>query len=86
MRKKKVLLLSLAVVAGLALAAGIAMVVMIGPSNVIGMLRYDIRRPGDYVVGDVAPDVTLVTLDGERVRLAERFGARPTVLVFGSFT
>ncbi|HEY3204361.1 MAG TPA: hypothetical protein VGL03_11945 [Thermoanaerobaculia bacterium] len=69
------------------LAAGGFTVMVGGPRNVIGMLRYDQRREGDLKVGDRAPDVTLVSLDGKtRVRLAEEIGGRPTVLVFGSFT
>jgi hypothetical protein len=35
----------------------------------------------------VAPDVTLHVVDGAgTVRIAQRIGARPLVLVFGSFT
>jgi hypothetical protein len=86
MTVKKKLVLAAAAVGGLALAAGIAMVVMIGPRNVIGMLRYDQREEGRYVVGDAAPDVGLLTLEGTPVRLAQHFGERPTVIVFGSFT
>ena len=86
MTVKKKLLLAAAVVGGLALVAGIVMVFMIGPRNVVGMLRYDQREEGRLKVGDPAPDVALVTLDGQPTRLAERFGAKPTVIVFGSFT
>ena len=86
MTTKKKLWIAAAVVGGLALAAGIAMVVMIGPKNVIGMLRYDIRKEGKFKVGDKAPDVALLGLDGAPVRLASRFGPRPTVIIFGSFT
>jgi hypothetical protein len=58
-----------------------------GPRNLIGMLRYDQRREGDLKVGDRAPDVALLSLDGKTpVRLASRLGGRPTVLIFGSFT
>jgi hypothetical protein len=58
-----------------------------GPRNLIGMIRYDQREEGTLKVGDKAPDVALLELDGKTpVRLAERLGARPTVLVFGSFT
>ena len=85
-RTKKILLWSGVAVVGLAVAAGVAMVVMIGPRNVIGMLRYDIREEGKFKVGDKAPDVALVALDGTPVQLASRFGTRPTVIVFGSFT
>ena len=37
----------------------------IGPRNVIGMLRYDQRKEGSLKVGDPAPDVSLVSLDGK---------------------
>jgi hypothetical protein len=86
MKMKKKLLLAASILGGLAVIAGIAMVVMIGPNNVIGMLRYDIRKEGKYKVGDKAPDVELVSLEGQPVHLAERFGTKPTVLIFGSFT
>jgi hypothetical protein len=71
----------------LVLAAAAFVVAKIGPSNVIGMLRYDTRREGALRVGSVAPDVTLHVVDGAgTVRIAQRIGARPLVLVFGSFT
>jgi hypothetical protein len=72
---------------GLVLGAGAFMVYKIGPSNLWGMLRYDQREEGTLVVGDVAPDVALVGLDGtSRVNLHERLEGKPLVLVFGSFT
>jgi hypothetical protein len=77
------ILLAAGVVVGLVIIAGVAYV---GPRNVVGMLRYDIRKQGDYKVGDRAPDVTLLSLDGAAARLGDRLGARPAVLVFGSFT
>lgn len=86
MTTKKKLLLAAAIAGGLAVIAGAVMVFMIGPRNVIGMLRYDSRAEGRFKVGDPAPDVELVSLDGRSVRLAEHFGASPTVLIFGSFT
>lgn len=71
------------VVLGLAVAA----LVMIGPRNLWGMLLYDQRRDGDLRVGDQAPDVLLTALDGStRVRLSDRIGERPLVLIFGSYT
>lgn len=83
--KKKMLwvggVLGLAVV-----AAGGWMVYRIGPGNVIGMLRYDQREEGDLKVGDPAPDVVLAALDGGEVRLRDRIGGKPVVLVFGSYT
>lgn len=58
-----------------------------GLNNAWGILRYDQREEGHLKVGDRAPDVTLLALDGtSRVRLHERLGARPLVLVFGSYT
>jgi hypothetical protein len=67
-------------------AAGVTYMIG-GPRNLIGMLRYDQRREGDLKVGDRAPDVTLLSLDGKtRVPLSTRLGERPTVLIFGSFT
>ena len=68
-------------------AAGAAIVFSFGPRNIIGMLRYDQRREGDLNVGDAAPDVPLVGLDGAaEVRLRDHIGPRPLVLVFGSYT
>lgn len=71
----------------LGLAAAAIVVVRIGPRNIVGMIRYDRRREGSLQVGDRAPDVRLLTLDGKTpVRLADRLGGRPSVIVFGSFT
>ncbi len=81
MWKKIVLALVALVVLG-----AIAQIAIIGPRNVVGMILYDEREEGTLKVGDKAPDVELVTLDGKRVRLAERLDAKPAVLIFGSFT
>ena len=65
-------------------AAGVA---MIGPRNLIGMLRYDQRREGALVVGDAAPDVELLERDGRTsAHLRDFIGPKPLVLVFGSYT
>jgi hypothetical protein len=67
-------------------AAGAA-VAWIGPRNVIGMLRYDLRKDGVLKVGDLAPDVELNALDGvRRENLSDHMGDRPLLLIFGSFT
>jgi hypothetical protein len=81
---KKILLGLVAAVALLAIFA----VWKIGPKNVYGLARYGTqRREGDLKIGDRAPDVSLVSLDGKsRIRLAEWTGGRPRVLVFGSYT
>jgi hypothetical protein len=85
MRLWKKLLIGLGLAALLALGAFTYMVG--GPRNLIGMLRYDQRQEGTLKVGDRAPDVGLLALDGTTpVKLSERLGGKPTVLVFGSFT
>ncbi len=64
-----------------------AAIAWIGPRNLLGLWRYDIRREGSYRVGDPAPDVPLVEPLGEQtVSLKERHRGRPLVLIFGSFT
>jgi len=71
----------------LLLAGAGSVVYSIGPRNLIGMIRYDQRREGRLRVGDRAPDVELVGLDGaRRIHLREFVGGRPLVLVFGSYT
>jgi hypothetical protein len=82
MRKKIVLGLGSFAVLG----AAVFVFFVIGPRNAWGMLRYDTRVEGSLQVGDKAPDLELVTLDGQRVHMAERLGSKPTVLIFGSFT
>lgn len=71
------------VLAGLLISA----LIRIGPRNVWGMLRYDTRREGGLRIGDDAPDVVLTDLDGTTaVHLKQAMGARPLVLIFGSYT
>jgi hypothetical protein len=59
------------------------------PKDVYGMVRYALphMHRGTLKVGSDAPDARLVALDGEsRFHIRERTGARPLVIVFGSFT
>ena len=54
-----------------------------------GMLRYAIPRmgQGEVKVGDKAPEVELISTDGDaRLHLRDKIGARPLVLIFGSYT
>jgi len=84
--KRALQIVSLAAVL-IILGVGGFMLAMMGPHDTWGLLRYDQRQEGTLNVGDRAPDVALVGLDGaSRVHLAERFGGRPLVLTFGSFT
>ena len=77
----------LLVVGALAVVLAVVAVVMIGPRNVIGMMRYDKREEGKLHIGDRAPDVRLTGLDGTTpVTLREHMGSKPLVLVFGSYT
>jgi hypothetical protein len=76
-----------AVLGALVVAAAVAASLTIGPRNLIGMLLYDQRREGDLKVGDRAPDVPLVSLDGSTgARLADHMDGKPLILIFGSYT
>ena len=70
------------VFAGLCFMAG-------SPRDVYGMVRYAFphMHRGKLHPGDDAPDVRLLALDGSSYfHLRERTGARPLVLIFGSYT
>lgn len=79
-----------AILAGILVAAFVGLSIMAGgPRDVYGLLRYALphMHRGTLHPGDAAPDVNLVALDGvSRFHLRERIGARPLVVVFGSFT
>ncbi|MFZ0431254.1 MAG: hypothetical protein WBS18_05460 [Candidatus Acidiferrales bacterium] len=60
-----------------------------GPRDVYGFLRYALPqwRRGDLKVGDRAPDARLYAIDGQApFYLHDRIGARPLILIFGSYT
>ena len=49
--------------------------------------EYDIRSEGLLQVGDLAPDVELLTTDGsEPRRISELYADKALVLTFGSYT
>ena len=49
--------------------------------------EYDIRTEGSLRVGDLAPDVELLTMDGGGTRrISELYAEKPLVLTFGSYT
>jgi hypothetical protein len=75
-------LLILGAVIGLSVMAG-------GLRGAYGMVRYALphMHRGTLRVGDNAPDASLLALDGSsRFHIRERTGARPLVIVFGSYT
>lgn len=87
---KRILKWTVGILAGLALAAFIALSVMAGgPRDVYGMVRYALphMHRGTLNPGDDAPDARLVALDGtSRFHIRERTVARPLVIIFGSYT
>ena len=77
-----VAVLLLAAFGGLCYIAG-------SPKDAYGMVRYALphMHRGTLKVGSDAPDARLLALDGvNHFHIRERIGARPLVLVFGSFT
>lgn len=78
------------ILAVLLLAAFAVLSYMAGsPKDAYGMVRYALphMHRGTLQIGSDAPDARLVALDGtSHFHIRERIGARPLVLVFGSFT
>jgi hypothetical protein len=76
--------------AALALAVFLVLCKMAGsPRDVYGMVRYALphMHRGKLRAGDDAPDARLLALDGtNHFHLRERTGARPLVVIFGSYT
>lgn len=81
---------TIGVVLALFIVAFIGLSLMAGsPKDAYGMVRYALphMHRGKLKVGDDAPDARLVALNGsDRFHIRERTGAKPLVLVFGSFT
>ena len=81
---------TIGVVLALFIVAFIGLSLMAGsPKDAYGMVRYALphMHRGRLKVGDDAPDARLVALNGsDHFHLRERTGAKPLVLVFGSFT
>ena len=75
---------------GLLLLVFIALSVLAGsPKDAYGMVRYALphMHRGNLKVGDAAPDARVFALSGtETFHIRERTGAKPLVIVFGSFT
>ncbi|MGB8541915.1 MAG: hypothetical protein WCD49_09800 [Candidatus Acidiferrales bacterium] len=80
---------ALILLAVLAIGYGVLSHFMGGPRDVYGFLRYALPQwhRGDLHVGDRAPDVPLMSLNGQtQFHLSDRIGQRPLVLIFGSYT
>jgi hypothetical protein len=80
---------AIVLVAILAIAFGVGCYFMGSPRDLYGFLRYALPHwhRGDLRVGNAAPDTRLLSLDGQSdFYLHERIGARPLVLIFGSYT
>jgi hypothetical protein len=77
-------------VGALLVIAFIALSVMAGsPKDAVYMVRYALphMHRGNLKVGDAAPDARVFALNGgETFHIRERTGAKPLVIVFGSFT
>ncbi len=84
MRKKKVLVLTGAVLA--VVAAGGLTCYQLLKAGFVHYGRYDHRDRGSLRVGAAAPDLDLTMYDGKPVRLSQLWGERPLFLVFGSCT
>ena len=73
----------------LLVAVYVALSIMAGsPKDAIQMVRFALpyMHRGNLRLGDQAPDVTLVSLDGGSFQLRDHLQGKPLVLVFGSFT
>jgi hypothetical protein len=70
--------------------AFIVLSVMAGsPKDAVYMVRYALphMHRGNLKVGDAAPDARVYALNGtDTFHIRERTGAKPLVVVFGSFT
>lgn len=81
---------TIAAVAVVLLAVFLLLCKMAGsPRDAYGMLRYALphMHRGTLKVGDDAPDARLLDLDGaNHFHIRERTGARPLVVIFGSYT
>ena len=74
----------------LLIIAFIALSVMAGgPKDALYMVRYALphMHRGNLKIGDTAPDARVFALNGtETFHIRERTGAKPLVIIFGSFT
>ncbi len=70
----------------LALAAVLLGILLIPADSLAQGNRFDEFPFTPPLVGEGAPDFTLLTVDGEEFTLSEAYANRPVVIEFGSFT
>jgi hypothetical protein len=89
-RVKKLLLWVGVALAALLVISFVALSVLAGgPKDALYMVRYALphMHRGNLKIGDSAPDARIYALNGaETFHIRERTGAKPLVIVFGSFT
>ena len=67
--------------------AAILLAFLASPSTLLSQgSKFDEFTVTDPLVGDVAPDFTLQTLDGETFTLSEAYATQPVIIEFGSYT
>lgn len=67
--------------------AVVTLALFAGPSTLLSQSsKFDEFTVTDPLVGDVAPDFTLQTLEGETFTLSEVYATQPVVIEFGSYT
>jgi cytochrome oxidase Cu insertion factor (SCO1/SenC/PrrC family) len=60
---------------------------LLSPSSLLSQSRkFDEFTTIAPLVGDIAPDFTLQTLDGEEFTLSKAYASQPVVIEFGSYT
>jgi hypothetical protein len=69
------------------LSATVLLTILLVPADALAQnSRFDEFLVTQPLVGEVAPDFTLLTVDGEEFRLSEAYANRPVVIEFGSYT
>ncbi len=67
--------------------AALMLLALAVPSSLLAQGRkFDEFTNTHPLVGELAPDFTLPTVDGEQFTLSEAYAERPVVIEFGSYT
>ncbi len=69
------------------LPAAVLLTALLVPTDALAQsARFEEFTVTPPLVGEVAPDFTLLTVDGEKFTLSEAYTNRPVVMEFGSYT